>query len=502
MHDAYSIDSSLMQQSLQRQQQQQQQQQQQSSSWTCMKQSLFIAESVTHRPRLVTIAHRGASFHVPEHSLAAYRLALELGADYIEPDIVVTRDGVLLAHHSVDLNATTNVAQIYPQRSWYSPTAQRTSYWTFNFTYQELSRVTLRQRLPSARTTLYDGLWSIPRLQDILQVLIQWNRQDLPQMMSSFNDSTVLEANNSAHNRQPNALELRQAGVYAELKESEWLLQEANLDLVTLLFQHMHDYASLWDQVLTCFESVRFNEYKVPPLIIQSFEVESLRRFHNTWMDTPTCRNRFSEPPYVLLVEESTCHRPDFWVQVGVDYRSFVQGIGCDKACLLPTIASTGTNNNNNNATTAFHNAPESLTLIKAHEFGLGLHPWTVRPEEMYFTNEQVSSEGVVFTTVEEELLYLACHVQVQGVFTESVTAAQVVFHSPCPLSAAPVHVHDTYHGSYTGFEALLMGITCFALGMFLAVVMVTRRIQKRQTRYERAESNPDAHDDLHLEMT
>ncbi|KAL7527393.1 hypothetical protein ACHAXR_001935, partial [Thalassiosira sp. AJA248-18] len=60
------------------------------------------------RPPLV-LGHRGASFHIPEHTLPAYRLAFELGADYIEPDLVPCKDGTLIALHSVDLNVTTNV---------------------------------------------------------------------------------------------------------------------------------------------------------------------------------------------------------------------------------------------------------------------------------------------------------------------------------------------------------------------------------------------------------
>ena len=75
---------------------------------------LVVPEDATtqHAPQIV-IAHRGASAHLPEHSLPGYRLALELGADYIEPDLVATSDQQLIAIHSMDLSLTTNVEEVF-----------------------------------------------------------------------------------------------------------------------------------------------------------------------------------------------------------------------------------------------------------------------------------------------------------------------------------------------------------------------------------------------------
>ena len=66
-----------------------------------------------HSSPQIVIAHRGASAHLPEHSLEGYRLALELGADYIEPDLVATKDNHLVAMHSLDLTVTTNVEEVF-----------------------------------------------------------------------------------------------------------------------------------------------------------------------------------------------------------------------------------------------------------------------------------------------------------------------------------------------------------------------------------------------------
>ena len=65
----------------------------------------------------VNIAHRGASAYAPEHTLAAYRLALTMGADFVEPDLQITRDGVLICMHDTTLERTTNVRELFPQRS-------------------------------------------------------------------------------------------------------------------------------------------------------------------------------------------------------------------------------------------------------------------------------------------------------------------------------------------------------------------------------------------------
>jgi glycerophosphoryl diester phosphodiesterase len=62
------------------------------------------------------VAHRGASAYAPEHTLAAYRLAIEMGADYVEQDLAVTKDGVLICLHDASLERTTNVEQLFPDR--------------------------------------------------------------------------------------------------------------------------------------------------------------------------------------------------------------------------------------------------------------------------------------------------------------------------------------------------------------------------------------------------
>jgi glycerophosphoryl diester phosphodiesterase len=123
----------------------------------CIPPPLIVPSTVTTHARKVVIAHRGASAHLPEHTVPAYRLALELGADYVEPDLVATKDNQLIAIHSMDLNVTTDVANKFPNRQSFSKYLNRTGYWSYQFTLEEIKTLRVRQRLPAARSTLFDG---------------------------------------------------------------------------------------------------------------------------------------------------------------------------------------------------------------------------------------------------------------------------------------------------------------------------------------------------------
>jgi glycerophosphoryl diester phosphodiesterase len=87
------------------------------------------------------IAHRGASAYAPEHTLAAYRLAIEQGADFVEQDLAVTRDGILICLHDDSLERTTNVEEIYPDRSTTDPATGRRRWLAADFTLAEIKRL-------------------------------------------------------------------------------------------------------------------------------------------------------------------------------------------------------------------------------------------------------------------------------------------------------------------------------------------------------------------------
>jgi len=117
------------------------------------------------------IAHRGASGHRPEHTLEAYALAIEMGADVIEPDIVCTRDGVLVARHENEIGGTTDVAEKFPwRRTTKTIDGQSVDGWfTEDFTLAELKTLRARQRLPF-RSHAYDGRFVIPALDEVIEL--------------------------------------------------------------------------------------------------------------------------------------------------------------------------------------------------------------------------------------------------------------------------------------------------------------------------------------------
>jgi glycerophosphoryl diester phosphodiesterase len=125
----------------------------------------------------LVIAHRGASGCRPEHTLEAYRLALEQGADFIEPDLVPTRDGRLIARHENELSSSTNVAD-HPEFAERRSTKRidgrfETGWFSEDFTLAEIKTLRAKERIPETRpeNKAFDGLFEIPTLEEIIQLV-------------------------------------------------------------------------------------------------------------------------------------------------------------------------------------------------------------------------------------------------------------------------------------------------------------------------------------------
>lgn len=129
--------------------------------------------SLATPPERVVIAHRGASGYLPEHSLAAYAMAYAMGVDFLEPDLVLTKDGIPIALHDLQLETMTNVAQIFPDRArddgrWYA----------IDFYLDEIKRLGLHERVVSGtsepvypeRFPVEYPLFTIPTLEEIIQL--------------------------------------------------------------------------------------------------------------------------------------------------------------------------------------------------------------------------------------------------------------------------------------------------------------------------------------------
>ena len=127
---------------------------------------------------VLIIAHRGASGHRPEHTIDAYRLAVEMGADFIEPDLVITKDGVLIARHENELSDTTDVEARFPGRRRPATIAGKTvrGWFAEDFTLAELKTLRTRERF-AWRTREYDGAFDIPTLDEVIALAQRLGRE-------------------------------------------------------------------------------------------------------------------------------------------------------------------------------------------------------------------------------------------------------------------------------------------------------------------------------------
>ncbi|MCS5714802.1 glycerophosphodiester phosphodiesterase family protein [Herbiconiux sp. CPCC 205716] len=127
--------------------------------------------------RPLVIGHRGASGYRPEHTASAYELAFALGADAVEPDVVLTRDGVAVVRHENEISGTTDVAE-HPEFAERCSTKridghELTGWFTEDFTWAELQTLRARERLPEVRpaSRSFDGRFGILRLADVLRIV-------------------------------------------------------------------------------------------------------------------------------------------------------------------------------------------------------------------------------------------------------------------------------------------------------------------------------------------
>ena len=426
----------------------------------------------------LVIAHRGASFHLPEHTLAAYRLALELGADYIEPDLVGTKDGHLVVMHTINLNITTNVAEVFPDRYTTLQSTNETGYFSHEFELEEIKQLKVKQRMPGARSTAYDGMFGVPTLQETLKLLYEWNNEILPLLT----EEPTLE----------------RAGLYAELKDPEVYQQETNQNMVDVFLNELEKASttvSFLDGDNVC-ESLKYDQYVVPPLVVQSFDAKALEELHTKWTYN-------SSLPLVLLAHATECFQEDFWFHIG-DSRDYIQGIGVDKACLL---------------TEKYREF-----MNKAEEYELAVHAWVERKE--------LTEVGGDFPNMQQELKYLYCDVGIHGVFAENVADAILVGQVGCdkntteeeetpPPTMAPTSTNGTAsqdansasEGSATNSpyslcyesvdeQAMYIGVAAGIMGIFIGSILtlcISNSRCCRRRRMRRHQLVVPQHDDTEM---
>lgn len=129
-------------------------------------------------PRPLIIGHRGASGHRPEHTLASYRLAAEMGADFVEPDLVSTKDGVLVARHENEIGGTTDAPEKFPNRKTTKTVDGQaiTGWFTEDLTLAEIKTLRAKERL-AFRSHDYDGRFEVPTFDEVIVLAQQLGRE-------------------------------------------------------------------------------------------------------------------------------------------------------------------------------------------------------------------------------------------------------------------------------------------------------------------------------------
>ncbi|MCU0646741.1 MAG: glycerophosphodiester phosphodiesterase [Gemmatimonadaceae bacterium] len=276
----------------------------------------------------IIIAHRGASGHRPEHTIEAYALAIEMGADYIEPDLVATKDGVLVARHENEIGGTTDVAAKFPDRRTQKVIDGDTvrGWFTEDFTLAELRTLRAKERLPM-RSHAYDGQFVIPTFDDIL----------------------LLVANESVARQRP-------IGLYPETKHPSYF-RSIGLPLEPPLLEALTKAGY---------------RTKEAPVFIQSFEVGNLRALRSqTPLRLVQLVSPVGAPPDFVAAGDARTYR-DLVTPDGLrEIARYADGIGANTRMIVP-VASDGA-----------LGTPTSL-VAEAHAAGLVVHAWTLRSESAF----------------------------------------------------------------------------------------------------------------------
>jgi len=293
--------------------------------------------------RPLVIGHRGASGYRPEHTLASYELAARMGADYIEPDLVSTADGVLVARHENEIGGTTDVAE-------HTEFASRrttktidgvaiTGWFTEDFTLAELKTLRAKERIPAIRqeNTIYDGRFPVPTFQEVI---------DLSKRLSR---------------------ELRRPiGIYPETKHPTYF-RSLGLPLEEPLVR-----------------TLRNNDLdrRNAKVFVQSFEVSNLKAL-NSQLRVPLVQllGAPSTKPWDVAAAGGATTYGDMATPAGLaEIATYADGVGPSKDYIVPRDPATGASL-----------APTSF-VDDAHAAGLQVHPYTFRNENTFLPAELRSS--------------------------------------------------------------------------------------------------------------
>jgi glycerophosphoryl diester phosphodiesterase len=281
----------------------------------------------------LVIGHRGASGYRPEHTLGAYELAIAQCADFVEPDLVSTRDGVLVARHENEIGGTTDVAE-RPEFAGRRTTKvvdgmSITGWFTEDFTLAELRTLRAKERIPDVRpqNTAFDGRYRVPTLQEVI---------DLAQRSRTCDGRPV--------------------GIYPETKHPSYF-DGIGLSMEEELVRVLHR-----------------NGYRGrrAPVFIQSFEVGNLRQLDRMTSVPIVQLVNCSGQPWDFAVSGDTRTYADLVTPTGLRFvDGYADGIGACKDVLIPRDADANLLN-------------PTPVIAEAHRRGLLVHGWTFRRENRF----------------------------------------------------------------------------------------------------------------------
>ncbi len=295
--------------------------------------------------KVLVIGHRGAPAWRPEHTLASYGKAIADGADFIEPDLVMTKDAVMVARHENEIGGTTDVAG-HPEFAGRKTTRTIdgkavTGWFTEDFTLAELKTLRARERLPQLRSTKYDGEFQIPTLDEIV-------------------DFVAAESAVVGH----------PVGIIPEIKHGSYF-RKLGLPMEDRLLATLaaHGYT------------------RTAPVEIQSFEIANLEYLHDR-LGGVQARQRHPNIRLLQLIDDADLQPYDVVVAGGkLDYGDmltpaglreiarYADAIGPSITAIIPLQAD------------GRLGRPTSLAH-DAHAAGLELHPYTFRPENQFLAKD------------------------------------------------------------------------------------------------------------------
>jgi glycerophosphoryl diester phosphodiesterase len=300
----------------------------------------------------LVLGHRGASGYVPEHTLTSYFVAIQDGADFVEPDLVMTKDGVLVARHENEIGGTTNVAE-HPEFADRKTTkvidgVSLTGWFTEDFTIAELKTLRARERIPQIRpaNTRFDGQFEVPTFEEVLGLVRAIDKQRE-------------EAARQLGKRPPKPI-----GVYPETKHPTYF-RGLNLAMEVPVVRTLKKFGY---------------EGRHAPIFIQSFEVQNLKDLSRITDIRLIQLLSGTGAPFDFVASGSTKTYADLITPAGLkDVARYAYGIGPDKSMVIPRLSDgrLGT--------------PTAL-VQNAHKAGLKVHPYTFRVENSFLPLEFRSS--------------------------------------------------------------------------------------------------------------